>query len=722
MLSTLGILLIIAVPALILLILVVVLASWYKKIPQGQALVRTGSGGTRVAFDRGMLVIPVLHMVESMDLSVKTIEIARLKEDGLLCKDNMRADIKVVFFVRVNQEAKDITKVAQTIGCKRASDPEILKQLFEAKFSEALKTVGKRFEFVELYDNREKFKQEILNIIGSDLNGYVLDDCAIDYLEQTPIEYLKIDNILDSEGIKKITELTATQKIKANFIRREEEKTLKEQDVEAQEAILEYERQLTEKAERQKREIANIRARENAEIAKINEEERLRAEMVRIRTEEEIAIAEENKARQVIVAAKNRERTEAVENERVEKDRLLELTERERIVSLAGIEKQRAIEQEQKNIQDVIRERVMVEKKTVEEEEKIKDTRELATARRAKDIAIIRAEESGEAAIINQTKTAEAERLAAEIQAKKMLIDAEAEKNAAEKQAEARKIQAQAKAAEEATIGLSEAQVIEAKARAREQEGVIEATILEKKALAEAKGIEVKASATHKQGLLEAEVLAEKGTSEAKVIELKSLATAKGAAEQGLAEAKVLQEKLLAEAKGVEEKAKAMQKLDGVGREHEEFKLRLEKDRAVELAQIGIQRHIAEAQAMALAEAFKQAKIDIVGGEATFVDNIMNAINRGKSVDRLVESSKTIGELKTAILGNGNGTPGLINQIGQLVKSSGLKSEDIKNLSLAALLLKLHNRADGEQKGAISKMLEAVQEYGLGNQQIAGLL
>ena len=62
--------------SVILLLIVVMLASWYKKIPQGQALVRTGSGGTKVAFDRGMLVVPVLHMVESMDLSVKTIEIA----------------------------------------------------------------------------------------------------------------------------------------------------------------------------------------------------------------------------------------------------------------------------------------------------------------------------------------------------------------------------------------------------------------------------------------------------------------------------------------------------------------------------------------------------------------------------------------------------------------------------------------------------------------------
>ncbi len=77
--------------ALIIIGLIVAAISWYKKIPQGQALIRTGSGGTKVVFDKGMMVVPVLHMVEQMDLSVKTIEIARLKKDGLICKDNMRA-------------------------------------------------------------------------------------------------------------------------------------------------------------------------------------------------------------------------------------------------------------------------------------------------------------------------------------------------------------------------------------------------------------------------------------------------------------------------------------------------------------------------------------------------------------------------------------------------------------------------------------------------------
>ena len=88
----------------------------------------------------------------------------------------------------------------------------------------------------------------------------------------------------------------------------------------------------------------------------------------------------QNVERQVIVAQKNKERTDAVENERIEKDRLLEVTDRERIVALAQIEKDKAIETEKKEIQDVIRERVVVQRAVVEEEERIKDTQEFAAA------------------------------------------------------------------------------------------------------------------------------------------------------------------------------------------------------------------------------------------------------------------------------------------------------------------------------------------------------
>jgi flotillin len=167
------------------------------------------------------------------------------------------------------------------LGCRRASDQNALVELFDAKFSEALKTVGKRFDFVELYEERDKFKEEILKVIGTDLNGYVLDDCAIDYLEQTPMDMMDPHNILDAMGIKKITDLTAREHILSNEINREKEKTIKKQDVEAREAILVLERQQIEAEQKQQREIAEVTARQQAEARMVQEQERLRSSSAR---------------------------------------------------------------------------------------------------------------------------------------------------------------------------------------------------------------------------------------------------------------------------------------------------------------------------------------------------------------------------------------------------------------------------------------------------------
>jgi uncharacterized membrane protein YqiK len=644
--------------------------SMYKKTVQGIVILRTGYGGTKVFFNAG-IVIPVIHRMESMDISVKKLEIAREGRAGLICKDNMRADIQVAFFIRVNKSVDDIVNVGQTIGCQRASDINTLRELFEAKFSEALKTVGKKFEFIELYEARSEFRQEILDIIGTDLNGYVLDDCAIDFLEQTKIENLDKDNILDSEGIKKITELTANQNIKANQVRRDEEKTITKQNVEAREAILELEKQLAEKEESQKREVANIKARENAEILKVDEEERLKYETVRIATEEKLQIAEENKQRQVVIAAKNKERADLVETERVQKDKMLEATERERIVSLAQIEKEKAIELEKKNIQDAIRERLTMEKTVVEEQQGIKDLEAFKTADRNKQVEITLATQEAEKKLIQETRAAESRRLAAEKDAQKYVIEAQAKRDAAEKEADARKIIADAKAKEEATVGLSEAQVLHAKADAAERQGIVESIVIEKKAEAERK--------------------------------------------EGIAQAEVIKEKAFAEAAGITEKAEAMKKLNDAGKDHEEFRLTLAKEKEVELAQISIQKDIAQAQAGVLAEAFKSAKIDIVGGDNTFFDNVVRQVSAGKGLDKFISHSENATLVKENLLGDGEN---IIGKVMGMVDKYNISSEDIKNMSIASLIFKLNGVANQQEKGLLSRAMDMAKHLGVDQKPI----
>ena len=109
----------------------------------------------------GTVVLPIIHRAEIMDISVKSLDIDRRGKDGLICKDNIRADIKVAFFVRVNKTPEDVLKVAQSIGCARASDLQTLDELFSAKFSEALKTVGKQLEFEELYTRIDRLRSAI---------------------------------------------------------------------------------------------------------------------------------------------------------------------------------------------------------------------------------------------------------------------------------------------------------------------------------------------------------------------------------------------------------------------------------------------------------------------------------------------------------------------------------------------------------------------------------
>ncbi|MEO0895492.1 MAG: flotillin family protein [Bacteroidota bacterium] len=689
------------------------IATFYRKVPQGKALVRTGPSGVKVSMG-GILVVPVIHTLETMDIAVKQMVIEREGKDGLICKDNMRADIKVVFFVRVNPEDSSIKRVAQTIGCERASDPELLRTLFEALFSEAVKTVGINFDFKELYNSRSQLKQLVMEEIGDDLNGYVLQDIAIDYLEQTPVEFLDADNILDAEGIKKIRDLTAKQITLANKIQREKEKELKKQDVEAREAILELEKQQAEKEAVQKREIQTIQTREDATTKQVEEEERAKVEKARLTREREIDIEEQNKLRDIIAAKKNKERTEAVESEKVERDRQLEATERERIVELAQIEKEKAVEEERKNIQDVIRDRVAVEREVVEEQERMKDTEAIAGAERSKKVAILAAEQRAEEKFVEQVKLAQAARDAADLEARKRIIEANAAREAADKEAEAKKIMADATAEEHAALGLAEARVQEAKAQAREKEGEAEANALEYKAVAEAKGIELKgeaqAEASKKQGLVDAEVEVKQGLAEAQVLEAQAAAQEK----LGLTEAKIIEEKGVADAKGVEAKAKAMKALDGVGKEHEEFKLRLEKETQVELAQIDTQREIASAQASVLAEALKSANIDILGGEQQFFDRLSNAIITGKSVDKMIGGSENLQDLKHALLGNGNGGGSFTNSLKALIKEYKISSDDVRNLSISALVMRMMSQSKEESdRNMLSALLDVAKTLGV---------
>ncbi len=615
-----------------------IISKFYLKVEQGMAMiVNTLKAEPEVTFT-GRLVWPVIHKKELMRISLKTLEINRRGSDGLICRDNIRADISVAFFVRVNKTREDVLKVAQAIGCARASDQETLEELFSAKFSEALKTVGKQMDFEDLYRERDKFRDQIISVIGNDLNGYVLEDAAIDYLEQTPVSQLDSNNILDAQGIRKITELTAVQHIKTNELERDEQMQIKKKDVEAKEMILELERQQADAEARQNREVVTVQAREQAEIERISAEERLKAERAQIETAQELEVQEQNKQREVEVAGKNRERAIAIEIEKVERVRQLEAISREKEVELQRISKEKSLEEEKRLIADVVRERVIVDRSVAEEEENIKKVRQVSEAQRAKEVLVLQAEAEAEESLVKELKAAEASEKRASHKAREKLILANADLEIAGKDAEAAIKRAEGVKAEHAAPGLAQAQVQVAQADAIEKEGMAKASVLRESMNAEAEGIEQQGMA--KVRVKDADAAGEE--KQALVVVKVQVAEAEAIAKRGEAEADSLRLKARAEADGLREKLDAMNLMDDQARSHEEFRLNLDADLQKAMANIEANKHIASDQAAVLAEALKKANIDIVAGDGNYFDNFVKALSVGKSLDGALDKSETL--------------------------------------------------------------------------------
>ncbi len=661
--------------ALVVLLALAVKAFYYK-VEQGQALiVNTLASVPKVSFT-GSIVWPVIYKKEIMKISVITLEIDRRGKDGLICRDNLRADITVAFYMRVNETTDDVLKVAKAVGVERASNKDAVDELFNAKFSEALKTVGKKMEFLELFENRIQFRDRIIEVIGDDLNGYILEDVAIDYLEQTPKSALDPNNILDAEGIRKITQITALQNVETNRLERDEELEITRKNVTTREAMLELEKQQADAEARQQREVESIRARELAETLKVKEEERRKSEQARIETEEALQIAEENKMRQVEIAEKNRERAVAIEAEKVEKARQLEIVNREREVELQTIEKEKALEEERKIIANTISERIAVEKKVAEEEERIKDVRSISEADRQKQVKVLEAEAQAQEVLVKQVKKAEAEERMALHKAKEINTLAQAELEAASKQTEAQIKKAEGTQAEQAAPGLAQARVQEARATALEKEGVARANASQAEGLAKARVIEAQADANQKQGLAEAKVLEEKltakargdeqvGFAEARALKEKLAAQASGdeaigkavalaEREKGIAAADVIREKGRAEADGLTEKFTAMANMSPEAREFEELRMRLEIAFQEVMSTIEANKEIAKEQAEVLASALQKAKIEIVGGEGDYFNNFAKALSIGNAVNGMAAKSPMIQQALNRLINLGS--------------------------------------------------------------------
>lgn len=94
----------------------------------------------------------------------------------------MKAEVKAIFYIRVDNNEQAIINVLQSVGNQRIESQRALEHIFVDKFSESMQTIAHHFYQDEIALRIEEFKHHLFNIIGTDLNGFILDDIAIEYI------------------------------------------------------------------------------------------------------------------------------------------------------------------------------------------------------------------------------------------------------------------------------------------------------------------------------------------------------------------------------------------------------------------------------------------------------------------------------------------------------------------------------------------------------------
>ena len=442
----------------IVLAIVVWLFHWlYLRSSKERAFVRTGMGGQKVVMNGGAFVLPIVHDVIPVNMNTLRLEVSRGREKALITRDRMRVDVIAEFYVRVQASTEAISSAARTLG-QRTMQPEMLKELLEGKFVDALRTAAAEMTMEELHEKRGEYVRRVRETVAGDLlqNGLELESASLTQLDQTAMEFFNPSNAFDAEGLTRLTEQIERRKKIRNDIEQDTMIQIRNKNLEAEKLSLDIERDAENARLEQQRELEIARAVQRAELIRERAEKQQSAERAEITAREQVERAriETDRVLEADRIAKERE----IEGAEIERRKALELAEQQRAIAVA---QQSKAQSEAQAAAD--RARALA----VTEEEKVFTARETEMASRRKGIELIAAAQDAERDALRLKVAAEADKLAAEDRGLAVRAQAEAEADAEKIRALAHRLSSEVEA--EGVRMMNEAQnvpTIEARASA----------------------------------------------------------------------------------------------------------------------------------------------------------------------------------------------------------------------------------------------------------------
>lgn len=452
---------------LIILVVVVFVATillryFYRRATKDLAFVRTGFMGEKIVVDGGALVIPVLHEITRVTMTLMRVELRLGNELAVITKDRLRVNLIAEFFVKVGPSREFVSRAAQSLG-RMNWTVEQTRQLLEGRLAAALRAVAAQMTLEELHAQRQAYADAVRAHLLPQLalNGLLAETVALVDLDQTPLSFFDPSNLFDAEGLTQLTDLIESRRKLRNEIEQNTQVDIRLQNLAAQKRALDIDRDGEYARLAQEREIETRRAAQRAELARErahSEQAQEQAQIAARQTIDQAKLAQERD-----VAAHRIASEEATQLREMTRRRAVEAaeitareqTEREQIAAdlaleQARIERENALRQTRllsdKQLESAaIDKAIAIAQKTAERSLALAE----ADSARAKAIAAeeqvftAREREIAERRELTQTITTKAE---AEREAERRLIAAEAEKQTAQLLGEAAKLSAAAAA------------------------------------------------------------------------------------------------------------------------------------------------------------------------------------------------------------------------------------------------------------------------------------
>ena len=430
----------------VILIICVILSMW-KKIPQDKAAVITGLK-KRVITGGGGIVIPLLERIDTISLESMKLDV---RTNGAMTSQGVPINTDGVAVIKVrNDKSSILAAIEQFNATKESETVQIISDVSREVLEGKLREIISKLTVEEIYNDRESFGAKVHEVAGTDLAEMGLE-----------IKTLTIKDISDNNGYLKALGEARIAEVKKN----------------AQIAVAESNKETQIKTSEAQRigETASIEAQ--TAIAEAQKNKNIK--QLSFEKEQSAAKADADAAYNIQKNIAQKAMTDTEMDAEVLRQQRLKDVETEKIqISIAA---------EQKNIELALKKAERKEKELLETmvkpAEAEKATRALnAEAEKYKEIA--EAEARAEARKLQAAAEAEARKIQAQ-------AEAEAIKMQAEAQATQTQLQGQAEAEKAKAKGLAEAEVIKqkglAEAEAIKMQGLAEAEAMEKKAQAYAK-------------------------------------------------------------------------------------------------------------------------------------------------------------------------------------------------------------------------------------------